>query len=71
MQVKHPRLEKNKIGQLIFYTPTQYSGRNTESIYVIETNTLTMAGIIVNKHPKFSNIEQFENWCNRYWANHY
>ena len=30
-----------------------------------------MAGIKVEKHPKFKDIVQFEGWCNRYWVKNY
>lgn len=70
MRIKHPRLDKNDEGQLIFYCPSQDKSRNTESTYIIETNTLYMAGALVSKHPKFRDIVQFEDWCNRYWVKH-
>jgi hypothetical protein len=71
MRLKHPRLDKNEVGQLIFYCPTQTKARNTESLYIIEANELYMAGVKVEKHPKFKDIVQFENWCNVYWVKHY
>lgn len=70
MRIKHPRLDKNKDGQLIFYCPSQNKSRNTESIYIIETNTLYMSGTLVSKHPRFRDVVQFEDWCNRYWVKH-
>lgn len=33
-----------------------------------ETNTLTYKDVLIQKHPKFKNISQFESWCNRYMA---
>ena len=68
MRVKHPRLDRNEDGELIFYCPSQSKERNTESTYIISTDTLIMAGVTVEKHPKFKNIDQFEDWCNVYWA---
>lgn len=70
MRIKHPRLEQNEAGQLVFFCPTQHKERNTESLYNIKTNELFMAGQLIETHPKFKNIDQFEDWCNRYWANH-
>lgn len=68
MRVVHPRLDKNELGQLIFNFPTQEKSRDTSCIYVIETNILTIAGKVIDKHPKFRNIVQFEDWCNRYFG---
>lgn len=70
MRIKHPRLDQNEAGHLIFFCPTQNKERNTESSYDIETGELFMAGQLIERHPKFKNITQFEDWCNRYWANH-
>ena len=33
-------------------------------------NTLTFKGRIIEKHPAFTNISQFEGWCMRYTAEH-
>jgi hypothetical protein len=71
MKVRHPKLDKNEAGQLIMFCPSQSKTRNTESLYNIETGELFMAGIKVEKHPKFKDIVQFENWCNVYWVKHY
>lgn len=32
--------------------------------------TLTFDGEVIEKHPKFKNVVQFENWCNVYTAEH-
>ena len=31
---------------------------------------LTFEGSIIEKHPKFKNIDAFESWCRRYTAEH-
>lgn len=33
-------------------------------------NTLTFDGEVIDKHPKFKNISQFESWCRKYTAEH-
>ena len=33
-------------------------------------NTLTFDGEVIEKHPKFKNITQFESWCRKYTAEH-
>lgn len=68
MRIKHPQLDKNEAGQLIMHCKSQSKERNTESLYNIETNELFMAGVKIDKHPKFKDIVQFENWCNKFWA---
>lgn len=68
MRIKHPQLIKDEQGRLAFHCKSQCKERNTESLYIIETNELFMAGKMVNKHPKFKDIVQFENWCNVYWT---
>lgn len=35
-----------------------------------EVGKLTLAGVVIDKHPKFKNIEKFENWCRVYTAEH-
>ena len=35
-----------------------------------EVGRLTFEGEDINRHPKFKNIGQFEDWCNRYTATH-
>ena len=69
MRIKHPRLEKNEQGHIVFHTPSQNKARNTDCLYDTETNELWMADKKVEKHPKFKDIVQFENWCNKYYAN--
>lgn len=68
MRIKHPQLIKDEQGRLAFHCKTQCKERNTESLYIIETNELWMAGQKIEKHPKFKHIGQFEGWCNTYWA---
>lgn len=68
MKIKHPQLMKNESGQLVFHCKSQSKARNTESLYIIETNELYMAGVRIEKHPRFEDIVQFENWCNEFWA---
>lgn len=68
MRVKHPQLDKNEAGQYIMHCKSQTRERNTESLYIIDTNELFMAGVKIEKHPKFKDIVQFENWCNKFWA---
>jgi len=70
MRIVHPKLDKNENGQLVFFCPSQCKSRNTESLYIIETDALYMAGTLIEKHPRFQHIEHFEGWCNRYWASH-
>lgn len=50
--------------------PSQDKARNTECIYGIYDGVLTIAGNVVEKHPKFTDIEKFENWCNVYIVEH-
>lgn len=35
-----------------------------------DVNILTFDGVIIEKHPRFKNIDHFENWCRRYTAEH-
>lgn len=71
MRVKHAKLDKTPSGELVFYFPSQSKERNTESTYFVRSGVLIMAGKEVAKHPRFKNVPQFEDWCNRYWATHY
>ena len=35
-----------------------------------DAGTLMLACEEIKKHPKFKNISHFEDWCNRYTAEH-
>lgn len=68
MKIKHPQLTINESGQLVFHCKSQNKTRNTESLYIIETNELYMAGVKIEKHPKFEGIGEFEGWCDVFWV---
>lgn len=71
MNIKHPRLQRNERGEIECFTPSQNKSRNTEALYNIDTDELFMAGVKIARHPKFTDIVAFENWCNRYWVEIY
>ena len=43
---------------------------HTSKYGVVNDPTLTFDERVIDKHPKFKNILQFENWCMRYTAEH-
>ena len=50
--------------------PSQSKKRNTECVYGIADGRLSVAGQEIETHPAFENVQQFEDWCNRYIAEH-
>lgn len=67
-RIKHAHLIKDEQGRICADLKSQNKQRDTSASYCFEDNTLVVAGKFIEKHPKFTNIDKFENWVNRYFA---
>ena len=67
-RVKHAHLIKDEQGRICGDMKSQNKQRDTSARYCFEDNTLVIAGKTIEKHPKFKNIEKFEDWVNCYFA---
>ena len=68
-RMKHPRLIKDDEGCICADIPSyKNNGRDTSARYNFDKNILVIAGKIIEKHPKFKNIDKFENWVSTYFA---
>lgn len=68
-RMKHPRLIKDDEGCICADIPSyKNNGRDTSARYNFDKNILVIAGNIIEKHPKFKNIDKFENWVSTYFA---
>lgn len=66
---KYPRLIKDEDGCICADLPSQKKGgRDTSARYNFDRDILVVAGKTIDKHPKFKNIDRFEDWVNRYFA---
>lgn len=68
-RMKHPQLIKDEEGcicaDLASYKNNQ---RDTSARYNFDKNILIVGGKTIEKHPKFKDINKFEEWVNRYFA---
>lgn len=68
-RMKHPRLIKDDEGCICADIPSyKNNGRDTSARYNFDKNILVIAGKTIEKHPKFKNIDKFENWVSTYFA---
>ena len=72
---RQPRahLERKENGDIygVLKLGFQKDARRYEYCFLGENaNTLTFDGEVIDKHPKFKNISQFEGWCWKYTAEH-
>ena len=68
-RMKHPRLIKDDEGCICADMPSyKNNGRDTSARYNFEKNILVIAGKTIEKHPKFKNIDKFDDWVNTYFA---
>lgn len=68
-RMKHPKLIKDDEGCICADIPSyKNNGRDTSARYNFDKNILVIAGNIIEKHPKFKNIDKFENWVSTYFA---
>lgn len=68
-RMKHPRLIKDDEDCICADIPSyKNNGRDTSARYNFDKNILVIAGKIIEKHPKFKNIDKFENWVSTYFA---
>ena len=63
-----PHLIKNGANQLCFEWKANNKTRNDYAIYNIEKNELLIADKKVDKHPKFKDVDKFESFVSRYFA---
>lgn len=68
VRIKHPQLIKDDNGKICADLKSQNKHRDTSARYCFEDNTLVVGGKLVEKHPKFANIDKFEDWVMRYFA---
>lgn len=69
-RIKHPRLIKDDEGCICAVIPSyKNNARDTSACYNFDKNILVIAGNTVEKHPKFKNIDKFEDWVNSWFAN--
>lgn len=68
VRIKHAHLIKDEQGRICGGLKSQNKSRDTSAKYCFEDNSLVIAGKTVEKHPKFKNLEQFENWVHCYFA---
>lgn len=68
-RLKRPHLIKNEEGcicaDLASYKNAE---RDTSARYNFDKNILVIAGKVIEKHPKFKNIDKFEDWVARFFA---
>ena len=68
-RMKHPRLVKDDEGCICADIPSyKNNGRDTSARYNFDKDILVIAGKTIEKHPKFKNIDKFENWVSTYFA---
>ena len=68
-RMKHPRLVKDDEGCICADIPSyKNNGRDTSDRYNFDKDFLVIAGKTIEKHPKFKNIDKFENWVSTYFA---
>ena len=67
-RLKHAQLVKDENGKICADMKSQNKQRDTSARYCFEDNILVIAGKLIEKHPKFKNIDKFEDWVNRYIA---
>ena len=68
-RMKHPRLIKDDEGCICAEIPSyKHNDRDTSARYNFEKNILVIAGKTIEKHPKFKNIDKFDDWVNTYFA---
>lgn len=68
-RLKHPRLIKDEEGCICADLPSyKNKGRDTSARYNFDRNILVVAGKVIDKHPKFKDIDKFEGWITRYFA---
>ena len=68
VRMKHAHLIKDEQGRICAEIKSQNKQRDTSARYCFEDNTLVIAGKIIEKHPKFKNIDKFEGWINCFFA---
>lgn len=68
-RLKHPRLIKDEEDCICADLPSyKNKGRDTSARYNFDRNILVVAGKVIDKHPKFKDIDKFEGWVFRYFA---
>ena len=68
-RMKHPRLVKDDEGCICADIQSyKNNGRDTSARYNFDKDILVIAGKTIEKHPKFKNIDKFENWVSTYFA---
>lgn len=69
VRLKHPRLIKDEHGCICADLPgSKNRMRDTSARYNFDRDILVIAGRVVEKHPKFRNIDKFERWVACYFA---
>ena len=69
----HAHLDKKENGDIVGVLKMSFKKDAPKFEYCFmgeNLNTLTYEACVIERHPKFKNIEQFENWCLRYKAEH-
>lgn len=64
-------LERKENGDIygVYKLSFKKDARRFEYCFIGESiGTLNFEGKVIEKHPKFKNISQFENWCMKYTA---
>lgn len=65
----HPRLIKDDDGCICADWPSRKGAlRDTSARYNFDRNILVIAGKTIDKHPKFKDVDKFETWVGRYFA---
>ena len=67
-RMKHPKLIKDEEGCICADLASYKGNRDTSARYNFDKNILVIAGKHIEKHPKFKNIDKFEDWVNSYFA---
>lgn len=68
-RMKHPRLMKDDDGCICAYMPSyKNNDRDTSACYNFDKNILVIAGRTIVKHPKFKDIDKFEDWVNSWFG---
>lgn len=65
----HPKLIKDEDGCICAdWQGRKGQVRDVSARYNFDRNILVIAGKTIEKHPKFKNIDKFENWVASYFA---
>lgn len=73
MRTPEAHLERRDNGDIYAYLKCGFTknAKRFEYCFIGEQyDTLTFDGHRIEKHPRFTSIDKFETWCNRYKAEH-